>query len=97
MEGSGEEREVKVEMFGVEHPFVVLASIVSTDPLVLSRIAAVLTMEMDSEKKYQSKIRSELMSNFLTTSRSASLFSCSVTEICCPIRTSNCSSSCCCC
>jgi hypothetical protein len=84
MKGGRIQWKVKVEVSLVEHPFIVLPPNVSRVPWHFTE-AAVLTMDIESEKKYHKKIRTELMSSFLITSRSANLASYFETEICSPI------------
>ena len=77
MEGGREEREVEVEMVGREHPFVVLWMVLAGG--VQSGWEVLLTMEMDSEKKYHVPIKITLMISVLITYRSAAFFSSVVT------------------
>ena len=66
VEGGGEQGEVKVEMIGREHPFVVL--IFSISGKLGWRVGARLTIDIDSENMYHNPIRIALTKSLLITS-----------------------------
>lgn len=70
MEAGCEEGEVEVEVFGVEHPFVILRlpAIISIEVWSWDwRLGSRLTIDIDNENTYQRPIRRPLINRFRTT------------------------------
>jgi hypothetical protein len=65
MNASCEEREVEIEVLGIEHPFVVLRLVRTW--LKRDREGKGLTMDIDKEKRYHNPISNTLIKLLFTT------------------------------